>query len=155
MQINVLGLGNVMFGDEGFGVEAVRLLINNEKLPPQVQVIDGGTQGIYLLGFVEDTDRLLIFDALIPQAYDRQVYVYREHELPEFIYRKLSSHQIGLSELLSLARLHDKYPEEIALIGIPPQKLDMHVGLSPKAQELLPVAVAEGMKVIHSWLEKS
>ncbi|NOZ04221.1 MAG: hydrogenase maturation protease [FCB group bacterium] len=141
-----------MFGDEGFGVEAVKQLQKSDPFPKGVDIIDGGTQGIYLLDYVESTDCLLVFDALIPREYECKVYVYRNEELPAFIHRKLSSHQIGLSELLSLAKLHDRFPNEIALIGIPPQDLKMGIGLSPAARELLPQAVAEGRKIIMNWL---
>ncbi len=154
MQINVLGLGNIMFGDEGFGVEAVRLLAESGPFPPEVQIVDGGTQGLYLLNFIEDPDCLLVFDALIPVHYNRQVYVYRQQELPAFIHRKMSSHQIGLSELFSLAKLNDKLPGEIALVGIPPATLEMQVGLSETAKILLPEAVAAGEKIIREWLAR-
>jgi len=153
MRINVLGLGNVMFSDEGFGVEAVRLMAETETFPDNVQIIDGGTQGIYLTNFVEDTDCLLVFDALIPLDYKQDVYVYHNDELPAFIHRKMSSHQIGLSELLSLAKLNGKLPGEIALVGIPPVNLEMHVGLSDQAQALLPKAVAVATDIIQNWLK--
>lgn len=155
MKINVLGLGNVMFSDEGFGVEAVRLLAETETFPPEVQIIDGGTQGIYLTNYVEDTDCLLVFDALIPINYDRKVYTYRNDELPAFIHRKMSSHQIGLSELFSLAKLNGKLPGEIALVGIPPVELEMNVGLSDSVKALLPEAVAAGKAIIMDWLNRA
>ena len=154
MQINVLGLGNIMFGDEGFGVEAVRRLAESGPFPPEVQIIDGGTQGLYLLNFIEDPDCLLVFDALIPVHYDRQVYVYRNRELPAFIHRKMSSHQIGLSELFSLAKLNDKLPDEIALVGIPSENMEMQVCLREPFCRLLPEAVAAGEEVIREWLAR-
>lgn len=143
-----------MFSDEGFGVEAVRLMAETESFPENVQIIDGGTQGIYLTNFVEDTDCLLVFDALIPLDYDQDVYIYRNDELPAFIHRKMSSHQIGLSELFSLAKLNGKLPAEIALVGIPPVNLEMNIGLSDKAKSLLPAAVAAGTEIVQNWLKQ-
>ncbi len=155
MEINVLGLGNTMFSDEGFGVEAVTLLEQTHSFPPYVNLIDGGTQGIYLLHHIEDADCVLIFDALIPVDYDVKVYKFLNEELPAFIHRKMSSHQIGLSELLSLAKLHDKMPRQIALVGIPPQELEMNVGLSETARELIPAAVEEGINIINKWISEA
>ncbi len=151
MRINVLGLGNTMFRDEGFGVEVIRYLERHADLPGFVDLIDGGTQGIYLLDYIESADYLLVYDALIPQSYDRKIYRYANGELPAFIYRKMSSHQVGLSELISLARLHDKLPADLVLIGIPPVSLDMGVGLTPEAQALVPEAAAMGLEQIKRW----
>ena len=74
MKIIVLGLGNTMFSDEGFGVEVIREISNQCEFPPNVELIDGGTQGIYLLPYFESADRLLIIDALIPTEYELKVY---------------------------------------------------------------------------------
>ena len=154
MRINVLGLGNTMFGDEGFGVEVIRYLEEESKFPENVHLIDGGTQGIYLLDYFESTNHLIVFDAIIPQNYDRQVYMYKNDELPSFIYRKMSSHQVGLSELISLSRLHGKVPKDLILIGIPPADLNMGVGLSETVITLIPQAAKMGEVIISNWLEE-
>ena len=151
MRINVLGLGNTMFGDEGFGVEVIRYLEKHSDFPGNIHLIDGGTQGIYLLDYIESADYLLVFDAIIPKDYDRQVYVYKNDELPGFIYRKMSSHQVGLSELISLARLQGKVPKDLVLIGIPPVDLNMGVGLSETALALVPKAAKMGEDIISNW----
>jgi len=153
-KINVIGLGNILFGDEGFGVEAVRRLEEEcaGSLPDTVSFIDGGTQGIYLLDYIESADALLIFDAIIPAEYDQEVYVYRDGELPAFIHRKMSSHQMGLSELLSVARLHGRVPSDVALVGIPPRELDMGKGISPAVRKLLLQAVGEGKRLLEAWI---
>lgn len=152
-RINVLGLGNVLYGDEGFGVEAVKSFHASTDYPDIVQCIDGGTQGIYLLDYLESCDCLLVFDALIPLDYDSGVYVYRNEELPGFIHRKMSSHQMGFSELIGIARLHGRMPGEIALIGVPPRNLDLGIGLTPENAALLPEAVEKGKALVDAWLK--
>lgn len=152
-KINVIGLGNILFGDEGFGVEAVRRLEKEcPELTDRVQFIDGGTQGLYLLDYIESADVVLIYDAIVPSDYDRQVYVYIDNELPSFIHRQMSSHQMGLSELLSIARLHGKVPRKIVLIGVPPRDLRLGSGISEIVEELLVTAVDEGKKMLSSVL---
>ena len=143
-----------MFADEGFGVEAVRRLESRDTIPSEVELIDGGTQGIYLLNFVEAADYLLVYDAIIPTDQEVKVYTYRDDELPALIFRKMSAHQVGLSEILTLAWLHKKTPKEIVLIGIPPQNLDMQVGLSSKIENLMPQALEAGEQVISQWLSE-
>ncbi|HED30896.1 MAG TPA: hydrogenase maturation protease [Prosthecochloris aestuarii] len=150
--INVIGLGNILFGDEGFGVEAVRRLETECPVEGEdIHFIDGGTQGIYLLNYIESADALLIFDAIIPVDYDRKVFVYRNDELPAFIHRNMSSHQMGLSELLSVARLHGRVPAELVLIGIPPVDLAMGAPLSAVVQDLMPEALDAGCRILREW----
>jgi len=153
--IHVLGLGNVIYSDEGFGVEAVKRLEEDHQFPENVKFIDGGTQGIYLLDYIEAPTSLLIYDCIIPVEYEFKVYDYHNDELPAFIHRKMSSHQMGLSELLSLAKLHQKLPKNLSLIGIPPQKLDMNIGLSQELELLMPEALKKGKDIIEGWLNSA
>jgi hydrogenase maturation protease len=151
-KINVVGLGNLLFGDEGFGVEAMRSLEASGTYPESVSFVDGGTQGLYLLDYFESCDRLLVFDSIIPREFEPRVYQYRNDELPAFIHRKMSSHQMGLSELLGVARLHDKLPGEIVLIGAPPQNLDLGSGLSDVMRRHLEEAVSQGRALLEEWM---
>ncbi|MBN1278302.1 MAG: HyaD/HybD family hydrogenase maturation endopeptidase [Chlorobium sp.] len=151
-RINIIGLGNILFGDEGFGVEAIRAFEKDGEYPERVQFVDGGTQGLYLLDYIESCDAVMVFDALIPLDFDRRVYVYHKEELPAFIHRKMSSHQMGLSELLGIAQLHGRMPETFVMIGIPPRILDLGSGLSEDARELLDEAVVQGREILREWL---
>jgi hydrogenase maturation protease len=151
-QINIIGLGNVLHGDEGFGVKALNTLQESSNLPERVHCIDGGTQGIYLLDYIESCDALMVFDALIPVEYDRGVYVYSNEELPAFIHRKMSSHQMGFSELLGVAKLRGRMPRELVLIGVPPRELELSMELSPEVALLLPEAVEKGRAIVDGWL---
>jgi hydrogenase maturation protease len=151
-KINIIGLGNTLHGDEGFGVAAVNTFRDSSSYPENVQFIDGGTQGVYLLDYIESCDALMVFDALIPLEYDRGVYVYRNEELPAFIHRKMSSHQMGFSELIGVAKLRGKMPKELVLIGVPPRELHLSLNLSPEVALLLPEAVEKGKEIIEGWL---
>jgi hydrogenase maturation protease len=151
-KINVVGLGNILFGDEGFGVEAVRALEDCREWPEQVQFVDGGTQGLYLLDYFESCDKLMIFDSIIPVEYEPKAYLYRNEELPAFIHRKMSAHQMGLSELLAVAKLHEREPEEIVLVGAPPHDLGLGNDLSEPMLHHLGQAVGMGREVLEGWL---
>jgi hydrogenase maturation protease len=151
-KINVVGLGNILFGDEGFGVEAVRALEASGEYPESVSFIDGGTQGIYLLDYFESCDALLVFDSIIPRDFEQKVYLYRNEELPAFIHRKMSSHQMGLSELLCVAKLHGRVPGEIVLIGAPPLNLELGGGLTDVMHTHVETAVEMARKVLEGWM---
>ncbi len=151
-RINVLGLGNMLHTDEGFGVAALNSFSESSNYPDRVNCIDGGTQGIYLLDYIESCDALIVFDALIPLDYERKVYVYRNEELPDFIHRKMSSHQMGFSELIGVAKLHGRVPQELVMIGAPPQDLQLGIGLSPELEQLVPEAVKAAKALVDAWL---
>jgi hydrogenase maturation protease len=151
-RINIIGLGNVLHSDEGFGIAALNSFRESSDFFDGVHCIDGGTQGIYLLDYIESCDAVIVFDALIPVEYDRGVYVYRNEELPAFIHRKMSSHQMGFSELIGLARLRGKMPREIVLIGVPPKNLELSMDLSPEVALLLPEAVEAASAIVEEWL---
>ncbi|NTU53429.1 MAG: hydrogenase maturation protease [Chlorobiaceae bacterium] len=152
-KINVVGLGNILFGDEGFGVEAVRALEASATWPENIRFVDGGTQGIYLLDYFESCDALMVFDSIIPVEYEAKVYLYRNDELPAFIHRKMSAHQMGLSELLAVARLHGRFPGDVVLIGAPPYDLGLGNGLSELMLSHLARAVGIGSEIVQKWLE--
>lgn len=151
-KINVVGLGNILFGDEGFGVEAVRALEASRPFPESVTFVDGGTQGVYLLDYFEACDALLVFDSIIPVEFEPKVYMYRNEELPAFIHRKMSAHQMGLSELLGIAKLHGRVPGEVVLIGAPPHNLDLGGGLSDVMRKHVETAVEMGGELVTGWI---
>lgn len=153
LTVNVIGLGNILFGDEGFGVECVRAFEKLSAYPPGVQFVDGGTQGLYLLDYIESCDAVMVFDALIPLDFESRVYVYEKEELPSFIHRKMSSHQMGLSELLGIAKLHGRMPDRFVLIGIPPANLELGSPLSAEASALVEDAVGKGREILDRWLQ--
>jgi len=153
-KINVVGLGNILFGDEGFGVEAVRALEASGSWPENLQFVDGGTQGLYLLDYFESCDALMVFDSIIPVEFEPKVYCYRNNELPAFIHRKMSAHQMGLSELLAVAKLHGREPASIVLIGAPPHDLGLGNGLSEPMLRHLERAVEMGREVLAQWFDE-
>ncbi len=151
MNITVLGLGNLLYGDEGFGCSVVKRLQQNHSWPESVTIVDGGTQGLYLLDYIESADKLILVDAVIPLESGLRVHIYH-NEIPAIIQKKMSSHQTGLSELLAMAKLHNQMPDELVLIGIPPVNLDMGIGLSPPIEALVPDVLSTVQSLINNWL---
>lgn len=152
MKITVLGLGNLLYGDEGFGCAVTKQLISESDWPEEVHIVDGGTQGLYLLDYIESADKLILIDAVIPVEDGLKVHVFRNN-IPAKIQKKMSSHQTGLSELLALAELHNRLPKELVLIGIPPVNLEMGIGLSPEIKALVPEVISTVKTHIKNWTE--
>lgn len=143
--IAVLGLGNILLGDEGVGVHAVNTLKCSYELPENVRVIDGGTMGLDLLPFIEGMDKVLVVDAVNFNKEPGSIEVIEDRDIPSFISSKLSIHQIGLPDILLASRLIGTMPPKIALIGIQPKTmetgLEMSDVVSMKLETLLNVII--------------
>jgi hydrogenase maturation protease len=121
----VLGIGNVLWADEGFGVRCVEALQAGWDFAPHVRLLDGGTQGLYLLPHVTDAKRLLILDAVDYGMEPGTLKLVENEEVPRFLgAKKMSLHQTGFQEVLMLALMTGKYPDQVLLIGCQPEQLE-------------------------------
>lgn len=151
-RITVLGLGNILCGDDAFGVFAAELLYSSYDFPPNVSVIDGGTQGHTLNGFVEESDRLLVYDAADFGLAPWSLSVYDKAEMPVWLgLNKISPHQNSFSETLALASLRGDLPAEIRLIALQPELVEFGADISPQALAKLPEALDLGLSVLREW----
>ena len=123
--ILVLGIGNILWADEGVGARALETFHALYRLPPNVNLLDGGTQGLYLVQFVQEADYLLVFDAIDYGLRPGALKIVQGDEVPKFTgAKKMSLHQTGFQEVLSAADLLGDYPEKLALIGCQPLDLE-------------------------------
>jgi hydrogenase maturation protease len=131
--ILVLGIGNLLWADEGFGVRAVEALDARWAFPERVTVLDGGTQGLYLLPFLEAADALIVFDAIDYGLAPGTLKVVRDDAVPSFLgAKKMSLHQTGFQEVIATAELLGRRPRRLMLIGVQPAQLeDYGGGLTP------------------------
>lgn len=151
--ILVLGIGNLLWADEGFGVRAVQALHARYRFPPQVTVLDGGTQGLYLLPYLQAAQKLIVFDAIDWGLLPATLKVVRGEEVPRFMgVKKLSLHQTGFQEVIGAAILTGRCPEEMLLIGVQPVELDDYGGSLREAVRLcIPQAVALAVECLRGW----
>jgi hydrogenase maturation protease len=147
----VLGLGNILLGDEGVGVRVVERLQELYQFPQGVQVLDGGTLALDLLPYVEDADRLLVIDALEMGTEPGTVARLESDEVPAFLSVKLSPHQMGLADLLAAARLRDLYPGRVVLWGVQPAVMRPGLALSPSVAAQVEVLVDKVLAELSLW----
>jgi hydrogenase maturation protease len=148
----VLGIGNVLWADEGFGVRAVEALVQDWELPEGVVAVDGGTQGLYLLNSVMEARRLILFDAIDFKLAPASLHTVRDDEVPAWGATKMSLHQTHFAELLALAKLRGHAPESILLIGVQPVDLtDFGGSLRPEVKARVPQAVALAVEQLRDW----
>jgi hydrogenase maturation protease len=153
----LLGIGNVLWGDEGFGPRVVARMMEAGDLPPEVDLVDGGTQGLYLLPLVQDADRLIVFDAVDFGRPAGEMVVLRDAEIPAFFgQRPLSLHQTGFTDVLAAAELTGRRPRAITLIGVQYADIDTWGGgLSPAVAAAIDPAIATGRHELQSWRDAS
>lgn len=148
----VLGIGNVLWADEGFGVRAVEALHAEWVFPEGVRLIDGGTLGLELFDEVASARRLLVFDAIDRGLDPGTLAVLRGSDVRAWGARRLSPHQNGLHDVLALAVLHDSAPEAVTVIGVQPVTLEDFGGsLRSEVKARLPEAVSLAVGEITDW----
>ena len=152
-RILVLGIGNILWADEGFGVRAVEAFHKAYAVPDNVTILDGGTQGLYLVQFVNEHDRLIVFDAIDYGLEPGTMKIVEDDEVPKFTgAKKMSLHQTGFQEVLSAADLMGHYPERLALIGCQPLDLEDWGGpLTEPVKAVIPRAVETAVRILGDW----
>lgn len=147
----VLGLGNTIMTDDGIGPKVIEQLQQGAGLPDGVTLLDGGTLGLDLLPHLEGVQRLIIVDAVeIGKSAGTCVRLAGD-EVPMALETKLSPHQMGMKDLLAVARLMGQLPEEIVLIGVQPACLEMDTELTPLVAGAIPTLLA----MLHAELSDS
>jgi hydrogenase maturation protease len=125
----ILGIGNVLWADEGFGVRCVERLSEAWTFSDDVTILDGGTQGLYLLPFLEETDVLVVFDAVDYGLAPGTLKIVEGDEVPRFMgAKKMSLHQTGFQDVIATAQLMGYCPEVLILIGCQPEELEDYGG---------------------------
>jgi hydrogenase maturation protease len=135
--ILVLGIGNVLMGDEGVGVHAVRTL-EHEAWPDHVACLDGGTGGFHLLEFLQDAEWIILIDATVDGQPAGTVSVTRPRYASDFP-RSLTAHDVGLRDLIEAASLVGGLPD-VTLVTVSIAGMQsMTPGLSPAVEAAIPV----------------
>lgn len=128
-QVLIMGIGNVLWADEGFGVRCIEHLAAHWELPEGVTLLDGGTQGLYLLPFLEEADTLIVFDAVDYGLEPGTLKIVEDDEVPRFMgAKKMSLHQTGFQDVIATAQLMGYCPETLLLIGCQPEELEDYGG---------------------------
>jgi hydrogenase maturation protease len=141
----VLGIGNILLNDEGVGIHVVKRL--EEENYTGAELMDGGTGGFHLLGFIQSYRHVIIVDASLDQYPAGIVRVLHPRYAKEFPHQ-LSAHEIGLRDLLDAAFLLGNMPD-IHLVAISVkdfQELGMH--LTPEVEAAIQVAVEKVKELV-------
>jgi hydrogenase maturation protease len=150
--ICVLGVGNELFTDEGFGVVAAREVATWGL--EGVEVLDGGTLGLGLVPTVAECESLLILDAIARAgAGPGEIIELHGDEVPRYTAQVMSVHQIQLSDALAAAEWAGRVPARIAAVGAVPFSLDTGYGLTAQMSDRLPAVLAATRRILQCWSE--
>ncbi len=147
-QITVLGIGNILLTDEGFGVRVIEDLFDQYVFPDNVSIVEGGVLGIHLLGILSRADHLIVVDAVKNKQPPGTLYRLEKEELPERILMKNSLHQTDFLETLTLCQMIDQAPETIVVLGAEPSDIETH------GVELTPVVAARVDEMVARVLQE-
>jgi hydrogenase maturation protease len=147
----VLGLGNVLCGDDGLGALAVTLLNRWFDRPRDVHVLDGGTLGLSLLPHLEEARAVILVDAVRTEAAPGSFVRLEGSDVTSAVVERLSPHQVGVADLLDGARWLDRYPDRVVLVGLVPATLDLGVGCSPAVTAALPTLLDRIVEEIRGF----
>lgn len=148
----VLGVGNTLLTDEGVGVHVINRLQEQFADKPGVTFVDGGTLSFSLAGLLAEHDQLIVVDAARTGEVPGSVVCYEGSDMDRYLTGdRQSVHEVGLTDLLDIARLSDHYPEKRALVGIKPENLDWGEQPSRPVAEAIPLAVRSVIDLIDRW----
>jgi len=140
-RVLVLGIGNLVMSDDGVGVKVVQQLQREYCFAENVEVLDGGTLGLDLLPKLEGVDHLIVVDAVETGGKPGTCVRLAGEELPIALETKVSPHQMGLKDLLSVAELLGHSPGEMVLVGVQPGSIEMDTELTPPVEAVLQLLV--------------
>lgn len=148
----LLGIGNILWADEGFGPRAAEAFNARYRLPAGAEVMDGGTLGGWLVNEICATKRILVFDCCDLKAEPGTLRVLRRDDIRIWSSTKISPHQTGFNDLLATAALMGSSPEDIAVVGIQPELLDDYGGsLTETVKAKIPQALEAAAAILAEW----
>jgi len=149
----VLGLGNTLLADDGVGVHVVRRLAEAPAAPPGLRMLDGGTLGFRLMHEITRAQAVIVVDAAQLGERPGTVRLLHQQTLTDHVSRggRMSAHEAGLVDLLTLARLEGWAPVRLALLGIQPKIVDWGDRLSLSVSRALPVACRAVIRTARAW----
>ncbi|WP_037353120.1 HyaD/HybD family hydrogenase maturation endopeptidase [Selenomonas sp. FC4001] len=150
-EVTILGIGNVILRDEGFGVRVAEYLDKHYEFPESVQIVDGGTLGIELTQYVTGTEKLLVIDSINGGAEPGTTFRFHNDDVMEHFQDKLSAHEVGIQDVLGLLTVTGHKIPDVVVIGAQPYDVEAGVELSDGMMKLLPQMVEQALKELKNW----
>jgi hydrogenase maturation protease len=152
MKTTILGIGNTLLRDEGIGIHVLKALQARLPADDALSFVDGGTLSFTLAAEIEASDRLIVIDAAQLGEAPGTVRCFIDNEMDSFLGScKRSVHEVGLLDLLDIARLTQTLPGQRALVGIQPASVDWGEEPTEAVAAAIPVAVQKVCDLLELW----
>lgn len=148
----VLGVGNILLTDEGFGVRVAEALVQRFRFSDEIEILDGGTLGMELMRFLEGARRLILIDAVhASPAEPGSFHELRGEAVRQYFREKVSMHELGIQEVLASLEVMEKPIREIVVFGVQPASLEIGLELTAPVAALLDEAVERVLRQLAEW----
>lgn len=136
--LTILGLGNILLGDEGFGVHFVRWFARRRRLPPEVDIVDGGTMGYILLDTLCNCEAMIVIDCLKTADTPGSLYRFRRQEMEVNLPEPTSAHEVKFADVLCKAEMMGECPEMTFLCIVPERYGEMDLEMTATVSNRFP-----------------
>lgn len=139
--IMVLGVGNLILKDEGFGIHVVQELERRREelgIPDTIELFDGGTLGMDLVYYIGNKDKVIIVDIINAGSRPGDIYKFRPSEINEPPFKKVSFHQVTLFDVLRMADQMECTPKDVVIIAVQPKEVNWGEELSEEVAKAIP-----------------
>ena len=150
LAVLVLGLGNVLLGDDGLGAAALARVERVFRIPPGVRLEDGGTLGLALLGPLTEAEHVILVDAVRSDEPPGTLVRLDGEDVIDAVRDRLSPHQVGVADLLDAARLIASYPASVTLLGLVPEAMELAVARSNAVEHGMAALVEAIVREVQS-----
>lgn len=149
--IVLLGVGNILLTDEGFGVHVVNQLREDYVFNPPITILDGGTMGMELLTYMRGMTKLLLVDAINGGEAPGTVYEFPHEEMNSYFTESISVHEVGMQDILRIRALQEDPLEDAVVIGVEPESLELGLTLSDSTQAAVAEVKERILSVLSNW----
>jgi hydrogenase maturation protease len=146
----IIGIGNVLQKDDGLGVYAASYLNENYSFSEEIQIINGGVEGIHLLNVLEENDHVVILDCLQLRDAPASIYAIPAKEISGYGLNNGGAHEIGILQCMDMLELQGKKIPEAIVLGVVPAQVTFAFGLSDELTD----AFESFISVVLQYLQK-
>ncbi|MRJ02497.1 MAG: hydrogenase maturation protease [Epsilonproteobacteria bacterium] len=141
MKTAIIGVGNILFMDEGVGVYGAQFLKQNYSI--EAEIVDGGTLGFKLMGYYQEYEKVIIIDTVSIDDTPGSIYNLPSHLLLGLGSYRKTAHEVEVVEMLEICSLLDNHAQ-VTVVGIVPEDIEsVGIGLTPRIRESFPNLIGE------------
>lgn len=137
-KLTILGLGNILFKDEGFGVHCVREFEKGYHLPESVAIHEGGTLGYMLMDIICQTEYLLVIDTVKADDNPGSIYRFHPDAIPASLGYNVSAHEVEFLDVLLKAEIMGEAPQATIIAVVPQDIMGVGEELTPPVKAAIP-----------------